>query len=114
MINKKSVNRVILVGHIGSSPETRYTKEGRAVATFSLATHELKKTSSGEDLEHTEWHNILAWGNMGEFAEQYIKKGQLVCIEGRLKTGKWESKEGVTLSKTEIIANNITPLEWRP
>ena len=114
MINKKSFNRVVLVGHVGSAPETRYTKAGSAVSTFSLATHELKKTISEEEKEHTEWHNILAWGNMGEFAEQYIKRGQLVCIEGRLKTSKWESKEGLSLSKTEIVANSITPLEWRP
>ena len=114
MINKKSFNKVILVGHVGGAPETRYTKAGSAVSTFSLATHELKKTVSEEEKEHTEWHSILAWGNMGEFAEQYIKKGQLVCVEGRLKTSKWESKEGLSLSKTEIVASSITPLEWKP
>ena len=113
MINKKSINRVILVGHVGNSPETRYTKDGRAVSTFSLATHEFKKNLSGEEEEKTEWHNILAWGTFGEFAEQYIKKGQLVCVEGRLKTSKWLSKEGASLSKTEIVANNITPLDWK-
>ena len=113
MINKKSINKVILVGHVGSAPEIRYTKEGRAVSTFSLATHELKKTAMEEGSEHTEWHNILAWGSVGEFAEQYIKRGQLVCVEGRLRTNKWTSKEGVSLSKTEIIANNIIPLDWK-
>ena len=113
MINKKSINKVILVGHVGNSPETRYTKDGRAASTFSLAMHELKKTSSGDDGEKTEWHNILAWGKIGEFAEQYIKKGQLVCVDGRLKTSKWLSKEGVSLSKTEIVASSITPLDWK-
>tara|TARA_Y100000817_G_scaffold194623_1_gene152213 strand:- start:365 stop:709 length:345 start_codon:yes stop_codon:yes gene_type:complete len=113
MINKKSINRVILVGHVGNRPETRYTKEGRAVSTFSLATHEYKKGALGEADEKTEWHGILAWGKIGEFTEQYIKKGQLVCVEGRLKTSKWLSKEGVSLSKTEIVASSITPLEWR-
>ena len=68
MINKKSFNKVILVGHVVGAPETRYTKAGRAVSTFSLATDELKKTVSEEEKEHTEWHNILAWGSMGEFA----------------------------------------------
>ena len=114
MIHKKSINRVILVGHVGNSPETRYTKEGRAVSSFSLATHEYQRTSSEGAAERTEWHNILAWGKVGEFADQYIKKGQLVCVEGRLKTSKWSSKEGVSLSKTEIVASNITPLGWKP
>ena len=113
-VNKKSINKVILVGHVGNSPDVRYTKEGRAVATFSLATHELKKNPLKEGVEHTEWHNILAWGNIGEFAEQYVKKGQLLCVEGRLRTGKWVSKEGVSLSKTEIVANSIVPLDWKP
>ena len=114
MINKKSINRDILVGHVGNNPETRYTKEGRGVSSFSLATHEYKMASSEKEAERTEWHNILAWGKAGEFADQYIKKGQLVCVEGRLKTSKWTSKEGVPLSKTEIVANSITPLDWRP
>ena len=115
MINKKSINRVILVGNVGNSPDVRYTKEGRPVATFSLATHELIKHSPSEEgEEHTEWHNILAWGKVGEFVERYIKKGQLICVEGRLKTNKWKSKEGPSLSKTEIIAANIVPLDWKP
>ena len=113
MINKKSINKVILVGHVGGRPETRYTKEGRAVSTFSLATHEFKKNLEGSDGEHTEWHSVLAWGKIGEFAEQYIKKGQLISIEGRLRTSKWVSKEGASLSKTEIIASNIVPLDWK-
>ena len=113
MINKKSFNRVFLVGHVGGTPETRYTKAGSAVSTFSLATHELKKTASEEEKEHTEWHNILAWGNMGEFAEQYIKKGQLICIEGSIYTRKWTDKKGVIHSIAEIFANSAVPLEWK-
>ena len=109
MVNKKSINKVILIGHVGSAPEVRYTKEGTLIASFSLATHELQN----EEKEHTEWHNIIAWGKNGEFVEQYIKKGQLLCIEGRLKTQKWLAKEGHPLSKTEIIANNVVPLDWK-
>tara|TARA_Y100001970_G_C14145835_1_gene809761 strand:+ start:625 stop:957 length:333 start_codon:yes stop_codon:yes gene_type:complete len=109
VINKKSINKVILIGHIGNNPEIRYTKEGTLVASFSLATHEIKN----EDKEHTEWHNIIAWGNLGEFVEQYLKKGHLVCVEGRLKTQKWTTKEGYGLSKTEIISNNVVPLDWK-
>ena len=110
MINKKSINKVILIGNVGSLPEVRYTKEGSPVSTFSLATHELKK----EEQEHTEWHHVVSWGKIGEFVEEYIKKGQLVCVEGRLRTRKWVSKEGISLSKTEIIANNVVPLDWKP
>ena len=109
MINKKSINKVILIGHIGNAPEVRYTKEGTLIASFSLATHELQN----DEKNHTEWHNIIAWGKIGEFVDQYIKKGQLVCIEGRLKTRKWTAKEGHTLSKTEIISTNVVPLDWK-
>lgn len=109
MINKKSINKVILIGHVGNAPEIRYTKEGTPVASFSLATHELQN----EEKEHTEWHNIIVWGKLGGFVEQYIKKGQLVCIEGRLKTRKWTAKEGHGLSKTEIISSNVVPLDWK-
>ena len=109
MINKKSINKVILVGHVGGSPSMRFTKEGLPVASFSLATHELKK----DETEHTEWHNIVAWSKMGEFVEQYIKKGQLVCVEGALRTRKWGAKDNTTHSTTEIFANNIIPLEWK-
>ena len=85
MINKQSINKVILVGHVGNVPDVRYTKEGRPVSTFSLATHELiKRASSEEGEEHTEWHNILAWGKIGEFVEQYIKKGQHQLRRGRI------------------------------
>ena len=110
MINKKSINKVILIGNVGNHPEIRHTKEGTLVASFSLATHEFRK----EGQAHTEWHNIVAWGKSGEFVEQYIKKGQLVCIEGRLRTQKWVSKEGIGLSKTEILTTSVVPLDWKP
>ncbi len=108
MINKKSINKVILIGHTGNLPDVRYTKEGLIVVSFSLATHEIQK-----EKEHTEWHNIVAWGSLGSFVEEHVKKGLLVCVEGRLKTRKWESKEGTLLSKTEIHASSIVPLEWK-
>ena len=101
---------MILIGNVGNTPEIRRTKEGTLVASFSLATHEFRK----EGEEHTEWHNIVAWGRSGEFVEQYIKKGQLVCVEGRLRAQKWLSKDGHNLSKTEILTNNVVPLDWRP
>lgn len=113
MINKKSINKVILVGNVGNVPEVRYTQLGRPVANFSLATHELKKSSQEGALEHTEWHNIVAWDKIGAFVEEYVKVGQLLCVEGRLSTRKWTSKEGIALSKTEIIASSVVPLDWK-
>ena len=111
MINKKSINKVILVGHVGNNPEVRFSKEGTCFASFSLATHEIRKGKEGE--EHTEWHNILALGRFGEFAENYIKKGQMVCIEGKLSTKKWTAKDGALRNSTEIIASNLIPLDWK-
>ena len=111
MINKKSINKVILIGHVGNTPEVRFSKEGTCFASFSLATHEIRKGKDSE--EHTEWHNILALGKFGEFAENYIKKGQLVCVEGRLSTKKWKAKDGAVRNSTEIIANNLIPLDWK-
>ena len=112
-MQKNSVNKAVLVGYLGASPEGRYTPAGRATVSFSLATNEFWVQPDGEQKTHTEWHNIIAWGKNGEFVEQYIKKGQLLCIEGRLKTQKWLAKEGHPLSKTEIIANNVVPLDWK-
>ena len=109
MINKKSINKVILVGHVGNDPDVRFTQNGHLVASFSLATHEMKKGN----IEHTEWHNIVAWAKIGEFVEQYIKKGQLVCIEGSIRTRKWTDKSDAVHSITEIFANNVIPLEWK-
>ena len=114
MLNKKSINKVVLVGNVGVPPEVRYTQTGRAVAHFSLATHELIKTDSNKNgKEHTEWHNITAWDKNASFVEEYVQVGQLLCIEGYLRTKKWVSKEGVSLSKTEIVASNIVPLDWK-
>jgi single-strand DNA-binding protein len=112
MINKKSINRVILVGHVGSQPETRFSKEGSCFSSFSLATHEIRKIKNKEE-EHTEWHNVLAIGKLGEFADKYIKKGQLVSVEGRLRTNKWLSKDGVKRNMTEIVATSLVPLDWK-
>jgi len=112
MVNKKSINRVILVGHVGNIPEVRFSKEGTCFASFSIATHEIRKINNVDE-NHTEWHNILALGKMGEFAEKYLKKGQLISIEGRLSTKKWVGKDGISRNSTEIIATNLVPLDWK-
>ena len=112
-MQKNSINRVILVGHLGSEPESRYTKSGRAVSSFSLATNESWKQQEGFATEHTEWHSLVAWDKLAEFAQQYLYKGQLISIEGKIHSRKWENKSGDPRKKTEIVCSNIVPLEWK-
>lgn len=103
-----SVNKVILVGHVGADPEVRYVERGVALATLRLATSERGYTTpQGVEVpERTEWHSIVLWRQLGEWAEQYVKKGQMLYIEGKLQTRHWE-QDGVSRSKTEIIAENV-------
>tara|TARA_Y100001954_G_C15580502_1_gene488094 strand:- start:379 stop:789 length:411 start_codon:yes stop_codon:yes gene_type:complete len=104
------VNKVILVGNLGKDPEVRYLDSGVAVANFSLATTENYKNKEGERVSQTEWHNIVFWRGLAEVAEKYLKKGDSVYVEGKIKTRKWEDKEGNTRYSTEILADNMTML----
>lgn len=104
------VNKVILVGNLGKDPEVKYLDNGVAVANFSLATTENYKNKSGERVSQTEWHNIVLWRGLAEVAEKYLKKGSSVYIEGKIKTRKWEDKEGVVRYSTEILCDNMTML----
>ena len=104
------VNKVILVGNLGKDPEVKYLDNGVAVANFSLATTENYKNKSGERVSQTEWHNIVLWRGLAEVAEKYLKKGASVYIEGKIKTRKWEDKEGVVRYSTEILCDNMTML----
>ncbi len=107
------VNKVILVGRLGKEPEVRNLDNGAMVANFSLATSEsYKDRTTGERRETTEWHNIVLWRGLAEIAQKYLHKGDLVYIEGKLRTRSWE-KEGVTRYTTEIIADNMTMLGSR-
>lgn len=108
------VNKVILVGNLGKDPEVRYLDSGVAVANFSLATTENYKNKEGERVSQTEWHDVVLWRGLAEVAEKYLKKGSSVYIEGKIKTRKWEDKEGNTRYKTEIMADNMTMLGGRP
>jgi single-strand DNA-binding protein len=101
-----SVNRVILVGRLGRDPETRFTTSGQAVANFSLATDETYKDRSGERQKRTEWHKLVAWGKLAELAQQYLKKGSLIYVEGRLQTREWE-KDGQKRQTTEIVLTGM-------
>lgn len=109
-----SVNKVILVGRLGKDPEVKYTQGGTAVARFSLATDEVWKDQSGEKQQKTEWHNIVAWTKLAEICGQYLAKGRLVYIEGRLQTRNWEDKDGNKRTTTEIRADNMVMLGGRP
>jgi single-strand DNA-binding protein len=102
-----SVNKVILVGRLGSDPEVRYTPGGAAVANFSLATNESWKDKNGQKQERTEWHRIVTWGRLAELSGQYLKKGRQVFIEGGLQTRQWDDKDGNKRYTTEIKATNM-------
>ena len=107
------VNKVILVGNLGKDPEVKYLDNGVAVANFSLATTENYKNREGERVSQTEWHNIVLWRGLAEVAEKYLKKGANIYIEGKIKTRKWEDKEGFTRYSTEILGDNMTMLGGR-
>lgn len=107
------VNKVILVGRLGKDPEVRHLENGVGVANFPMATSEVYRDRvTGERREQTEWHNIVLWRGLADVAEKYLKKGDMVYIEGKLRTRSWE-KEGVTRYTTEIVGDNMTMLSGR-
>ncbi len=109
-----SVNKAILVGRLGRDPETRYTSGGQAVANFTLATDETYKDRSGERQKRTEWHRVVLWGKLAEIAQQYLKKGMLVYVEGRIQTRQWEDKrDGQKRQTTEIVGTTMRMLGSR-
>jgi len=113
MISKNSINRVILIGHVGQNPEIKYTTSGYAVSTFSLATNEVWLGPEKKKTEHTEWHNIVAWNKLADFTKEYIAKGQLIYIEGRIHSQLWVDKKNIKQKRVEIVCDTITPLEWK-
>jgi len=108
------INKVILVGRLGKDPEIRSTPQGSTVAKFTVATDEKYTDRDGNRQERTEWHNIAAWGKLGEICGQYLRKGKLVYIEGSIRTDSWDDKEsGQKKYRTEIIANTMKMLDRR-
>lgn len=106
-----SVNKVILIGNLGKDPEVRHLENGAVVANFPLATSETyKDRNSGERKTQTDWHNIVMWRGLAEVAEKYLKKGNSVYVEGKLRTRSWEDKDGNTRYTTEVVADNMTML----
>jgi single-strand DNA-binding protein len=109
-----SINKVILVGNLGRDPETRYTPDGAAITNISVATTDKwKDKQSGESREATEWHRVAFFGKLAEIAGQYLKKGSQVYVEGRLRTRKWQDKDGRERYTTEIIADQMQMLGGR-
>jgi single-strand DNA-binding protein len=108
-----SVNKAILVGRLGRDPETRYTSGGQAVCNFTMATDETYKDRNGERQKRTEWHRIVVWGKQAEIAQQYLHKGSLIFLEGRIQTRQWDDREGQKRTTVEIVANNFRMLGGR-
>ena len=104
------VNKVILVGNLGSDPEVRTIESGAKVANFSIATSERFKDKNGNPVERTEWHNIVLWRGLAEIAEKYLKKGSQVFIEGKLRTRSWDDQNGNKRYTTEVLGDNMTLL----
>lgn len=110
----RGINKVILVGNLGSDPEVRYTANGSAVANVSVATSESwKDKNTGEPVTQTEWHRVVMFNRLGEIAGEYLRKGSKVYIEGKLQTRKWQDKTGNDRYTTEIVANEMQMLDSR-
>jgi single-strand DNA-binding protein len=104
------LNKVMLIGNLGADPETRFTQDGTCVCNLRLATTEKFKSRAGEQQERTEWHRVVLWGRLGEIANQYLKKGARVYIEGKIETRKWQDRDGNDKYTTEIRANEMKML----
>jgi single-strand DNA-binding protein len=107
------VNRVLLIGRLGADPEVRYTPDGTMVVNFRIATDESYKNKQGDKVTKTEWHRIVVFGRLAEICGNYLGKGRLVFIEGKLQTRTWDDKDGNKRSVTEILASNMQMLESR-
>ena len=108
-----ALNRVQLMGHLGKDPESKFTSSGKKVSHFSLAVSNRWKSKEGETKEYTEWVNVEAWGRLGEVCQEYLKKGSLIYLEGRLKTDKYEDK-GETKYYTKVVAVLMQMLDRKP
>ena len=109
-----SINKVILIGNLGRDPEVRYTPNGSAICNISVATtRNWKDKTSGDKVEETEWHRVVFYDRLAEIAGEYLKKGRPVYVEGRLKTRKWQDKDGAEKYTTEVIADNMQLLGGR-
>jgi single-strand DNA-binding protein len=114
MSDANSLNKVILVGHLGQKPELRTTNQGIPTARFTLATNERRyNRTTGQSTDHTEWHRIIAWRKLAEFCDKYLDKGRQVLIEGKLRTRSWNDRDGNKRTSTEVEAERIVFLGGR-
>ncbi len=102
-----NLNKVMLIGNLTREPESKSTTSGQTVTTFSLATNRVWTDKDGQKQQKAEFHNIVAWGKLGDICAQYLKKGSLVYVEGRLETRSWDGQDGVKRYKTEIVLENM-------
>ena len=110
-----SVNKVILIGNLGKDPDVRHLENGATVANFPIATSEnYKDRKTGEKVSQTEWHNIVVWRGLADITERYLKKGDKVYIEGKLRTRSWQDQDGNIKYTTEVVADNLTMLGKSP
>ncbi len=108
------LNQAQLIGRVGKDPETKYTGSGRAVTNFSVATESTWKNQAGEKQSKTEWHRCTAWGKLAEIIQQYVKKGQLLFVQGRIETRKWEDRDKITRYSTDIVVDTMKMLGGKP
>jgi len=106
-----SLNKVMIIGNLGSEPEMRFTPNGNPVTSFSVATNRVYTTPDGERKQETEWFNVVAWNKLAEQCNQFLTKGRLVYTEGRLHTRSWESQDGQKHSRPEIVASRVVFLD---
>ena len=106
------LNKVMLIGNVGTDPEMRYTANGNAVTTFRLACSRNYTTPDGERKEETEWFNVVTWSKLAETCSQFLQKGRRAYVEGRLQTRSWEGGDGQRRFRTEVIANTVLFLDW--
>ncbi|NIR48969.1 single-stranded DNA-binding protein [candidate division KSB1 bacterium] len=108
-----TVNKAILLGRLGQDPELRYTPNGSAVTTLSVATNEVWKDKEGNKQERTEWHRVVLWTRLAEIAGEFLTKGSRVYIEGRLQTRSWEDKDGIKRYTTEVVGDTMTMIDTK-
>jgi len=108
-----SLNKVMIIGNVGGDPEMRFTPAGHPVTSFSVATNRTINTQGAEPKKETEWFNVVAWEKLAEQCNQFLAKGRLVYVEGRLQTRSWDGQDGQKHYKTEVIANRVMPLDKR-
>lgn len=108
------LNKIMIIGNVGTDPEMRYTAAGNPVTSFRIATSRSYNTAAGERKQETEWFSVVTWNQLAEQVNQYLSKGRRAYVEGRLHTNTWQGQDGVTRSRNEIIADKVLFLDRQP